>query len=304
MLRTIIENQFICGQTVHAGIDCRRKSRSPFVNTSSLRIEALQASKQSGILAFPPALRYLCKTHGAVERKTNDPGFSKTIMKALRRFISSNKTSSTGRRRFLRRLGLFGGLGLVSPAASMASPDEQPASRLAVEPFIGEISMFAGNFPPRNWAFCDGQLLQISQYQALFSILGTTYGGDGRTTFALPDLRGRVPIHSGSGAGPGLTTRGLGSTGGAEAVALGAANIPGHSHTVKASTSEGGFDSPEGRYPARPASGIPQYGDQADTALAGDAVADFGTASPHENMPPFLALNYIIALVGTFPSRN
>ncbi|MBT8399197.1 MAG: tail fiber protein [Rhodothermia bacterium] len=164
--------------------------------------------------------------------------------------------------------------------------------------------MFAGNFAPRDWAFCDGQILSIATNQALFALLGTTYGGDGRTTFALPDLRGRAPIHSGSGAGPGLTTRPLGSSGGAESVALGAANIPGHSHTVKASTSEGGFDNPEGRYPARPASGIPQYGDQTDTTMAADTVADLGTASPHENMPPFVAINYIIAIAGAFPSRN
>lgn len=164
--------------------------------------------------------------------------------------------------------------------------------------------MFAGNFPPRDWAFCDGQILDIATNQALFALLGTTYGGDGRTTFALPDLRGRAPIHAGSGAGPGLTTRQLGSTGGEETVALGASNIPGHSHPVKASTSEGDFDTPEGRYPARPASGIPQYSDQADTTMAADVVADSNTAVPHENMPPFVAINYIIALAGTFPSRN
>ena len=220
-------------------------------------------------------------------------------MKALRQLVSREKSSSSSRRSFLRRLGLFGGVGLFSTSAR-AEAKPQPAG---LQPFIGEIILFAGNFAPRDWALCDGQILQIQDNQALFSLLGTTYGGDGRTTFALPDLRGRAPIHAGTG--PGLTNRRLGSRGGFETVALTETQLPGHTHTLSASTSEGGLDTPEGGYPARPASGIPQYADQSNTTMAAGAVGSAAqTAAPHENMPPYLTLNYIIATVGVFPSRN
>jgi microcystin-dependent protein len=134
------------------------------------------------------------------------------------------------------------------------------------DPFIGEIKMFAGDFAPRGWAFCDGQLLAISQNDALFSLLGTIYGGDGRTTFGLPDLRGRVPIHEGNG--PGLSTHPLGSRGGSET----------NSHSF-----------------------LPIRGDTSATGASNSAVAD---ASPENNMQPYLAINFIIALVGIYPSRN
>ena len=162
--------------------------------------------------------------------------------------------------------------------------------------------MFAGNFAPRDWALCDGQLLPIAQNQALFSILGTTYGGDGRTTFALPDLRGRFPIHPGSG--PGLTQRRLGEKSGAETVTLTAADIPAHTHPLNASTSEGAFDSPQDAVPGRPASGIPQYAAAANTTMAASTIGTAGGNRPHDNMPPFVGINYIIALFGVFPSRN
>jgi microcystin-dependent protein len=175
------------------------------------------------------------------------------------------------------------------------------------EPFIAEIRMFAGNFPPRGWAFCQGQILSIAQNTALFSLLGTTYGGNGQTTFALPDLRGRYPMQPGQG--PGLTPRTLGEQGGTENVALIITQMPAHIHTfqgtVNASIAEGGNDSiPTGKVPA--AGGT--YNATADTTMANNMVTGnigvSGQGQPHNNMPPFTCINYIIALEGIYPSRN
>ena len=157
--------------------------------------------------------------------------------------------------------------------------------------FIGEIRMFAGNFAPREWAFCDGRLLPVSQYQALFSILGTTYGGDGRTDFALPDLRGRVPLHPGSG--PGLTERRLGDEGGAEQVTLSEAEMPGHSHGV---TSAGD---------GQTIRSLSYFGTEKEVPQQATGVTDpAGGDQPHDNMPPFQAVNFIIAIQGMYPSRS
>ncbi|MEQ9406774.1 MAG: tail fiber protein [Fuerstiella sp.] len=173
------------------------------------------------------------------------------------------------------------------------------------DPFLAEVIMFAGNFAPRSWAYCNGQLLPISQYSAVYSLLGTTYGGDGRTTFALPDLRGRVPVHSGgNSAGPGLTPRQLGSRGGQERVTLTIQEMPSHSHDLQNNTidedsnlSEGGGnvlgESPN-TFHAGPGTGV----------LGPTSTQNRGGSQSHENMPPFLALNFIIALSGVFPSRN
>jgi microcystin-dependent protein len=181
------------------------------------------------------------------------------------------------------------------------------SSLSAQEAFIGEIRMFGGNFAPRGWALCDGQLLPISQYTALFSLLGTTYGGDGRTTFALPDLRGRVPIHAGHG--PGLSDYRLGQTGGQETVTLTTQQIPAHSHTASVSqaadSSVGTSDKPENMLPARNAASTPQYGTTANVNMSGASVSVGNTGGnlPHENMQPYVTVNYIIALEGIFPSR-
>ncbi len=162
------------------------------------------------------------------------------------------------------------------------------------EAFIGEIRIFAGTFAPVGWLPCDGRPLPISQYDALFALIGTTYGGDGQTTFALPDLRGRAPVH----AGPGLLP---GATGGAEAVTLTGGNLPAHTHTAAAAT---------GATSASPAGGVWSSQSAAafgaatgSAALAGSAVSAVGGGQPHENMPPFLAVPYIIAVEGIFPSR-
>ena len=175
------------------------------------------------------------------------------------------------------------------------------------EPFIAEIKIFAGNFAPRNWAFCDGQLLPIAQNTALFSLIGTTYGGDGRSTTALPNLKGRAPMHP--GRGPGLTDRRLGEIGGTETVALTPNEMPLHSHSVQAGSAPGStFAADSNSSIARSAGGF-AYNDEAGpplSALHETALSEFGadTVSPHQNMQPYLVMNFIIALVGLYPSRS
>jgi microcystin-dependent protein len=167
------------------------------------------------------------------------------------------------------------------------------------EPFIGQITLFAGDFAPRGWAFCNGQLLPIAQNTALFSILGTTYGGNGQTTFALPDLRGRVPVHPGQG--PGLTDRQLGQNGGDEQVALQVDEIPAHAHRVNASTNARNSTSPQERVLA---TGANIYNSSPNTRMSGNMLRTTGGNQGHRNMQPWLGVNYIIALEGIFPSRN
>lgn len=170
------------------------------------------------------------------------------------------------------------------------------------EPFLGEIRMFAGNFAPRGWALCDGQLLAVSQNDALFSLFGTIYGGDGRTTFGLPDLRGRVPIHMGQG--PGLSDRRLGSKGGAENVTLVSGELPPHDHAVRVSSAVGTDDVPTDEYlGASP--NVRAFRPQPPTQpMNTDSVAAVGGSQPHNNIMPFLCINFIVALVGIYPSRT
>ncbi|MFQ5446960.1 MAG: phage tail protein [Saprospiraceae bacterium] len=161
--------------------------------------------------------------------------------------------------------------------------------------------MFAGNFAPRGWAFCDGQLLAINSNQSLFSILGTTYGGDGRTTFGLPDLRGRAPIHA--GLGPGLSDYRLGNKGGQERVTLTAAQMPSHSHSLQAHSGYGDTANPNGTVSAKTTS--PAYKSTPPNATMNTAaVAQSGGGQAHENRQPYIAIHYIIALQGVYPSRN
>jgi len=171
------------------------------------------------------------------------------------------------------------------------------------EPFIAEIRIFAGNFAPRGWAFCNGQLLPVSQNTALFSLIGTTYGGDGRTTTALPNLQGRAPMHP--GRGPGLTARRLGERGGVETVTLTEAQMPNHTHTMRADPFPASFQIPAAdRTLARSNNGN-AYGSASSLVPMGDRVLESaGGSQPHDNMQPFLAIDYIIALVGLYPSRS
>lgn len=180
------------------------------------------------------------------------------------------------------------------------------------QPFIGEITMFGGNFAPRNYAFCDGALLSISQNTALFSILGTTYGGDGRTTFGLPDLRSRIPLHAGNG--PGLSSRRLGEKSGAETTTLTINQMPSHTHApadeeLKATAMAANTNNPTGAALAA----VMTYSNLAVDTLNADmqagsvehpAPGDTGGGQAYGNMAPYQAINFIIALQGVFPSRN
>ncbi|MEZ4884954.1 MAG: tail fiber protein [Chitinophagales bacterium] len=170
------------------------------------------------------------------------------------------------------------------------------------EPFVGEIRMFAGNFAPRGWAFADGQLLAVSQNDALFSLYGTIYGGDGRTTFALPDLRGRIPLHAGHG--PGLSERRLGSKGGSENVTLTVNQLPSHNHGVAAAGVDGDKNIPTGNYLAGSGARDTEYDSSQDAGMSAAAVASTGGSQSHTNLMPALCVNYIVALVGIYPSRN
>ncbi|MEM7357659.1 MAG: tail fiber protein [Pseudomonadota bacterium] len=169
------------------------------------------------------------------------------------------------------------------------------------EPFVGEVRMFAGNFAPRGWAFCDGQLLAVSQNDALFSLLGTIYGGEGRTTFGLPDLRGRIPIHAGSG--PGLSPRRLGAKAGAENVTLTLNQLPSHTHgPVKGNTAAASDQIPTGELNAT--SSVDIYTSSGNTNMSTQAVTSVGGSRSHSNLQPFLCIHFIIALVGIYPSRQ
>ena len=187
---------------------------------------------------------------------------------------------------------------LVISAIAAASAVMAPA-RASAQCTLGTVEMFAGNFEPRDWYFCDGRLLPIAQNTALFSILGTTYGGDGRTTFALPDLRGRFPLAPGQG--PGLSYRNLGEVAGVESVTLLSSEMPAHSHQLGAVDAAGTTSSPAG---AVQAAGRNFYATGApDASLAAATISAAGGSQPHTNMPPYLGINYIICVQGIFPSR-
>ena len=172
-----------------------------------------------------------------------------------------------------------------------------------MEPFIGQIVLFGGNFAPRGWATCDGQLLAIASHSALFSILGTTYGGDGRTTFGLPDLRGRSAIHAGHG--PGLSQRNLGQRVGEESVTLTTGQMPAHQHNVACQAGQGTLGTPAGNFMAGDRSGADDvYSAASDATMNAQVIASSGGNAAHDNMQPSLAVNYIIALDGVFPSRS
>lgn len=170
------------------------------------------------------------------------------------------------------------------------------------EPYVGEIRMFAGNFAPRGWAFCDGQLLAVSQNDALFSLLGTIYGGDGRTTFGLPDLRGRLPIHAGTG--PGLSPRREGAKGGEEEVTVTVNQMPSHTHEFQATQSAANDTRPVGRTAAQVAAADVWSTRSQDVNMASESISQIGGSQSHTNLMPFLCVNFIIALFGIYPSRQ
>ncbi len=171
------------------------------------------------------------------------------------------------------------------------------------EPFLAQIQIFGFNFAPQGWALCAGQIMAISQNTALFSLLGTTYGGDGKTNFALPNLKGRVPIHSGQG--PGLTLRDLGEQAGEEFVTLLTSEIPAHNHSATCNPAVGTSYDPAGNVWCHDAGETNEYssGNPAGQ-MSPNALTPSGGGQPHNNMQPYLVLNYCIALVGIFPARN
>lgn len=178
------------------------------------------------------------------------------------------------------------------------------------EPFLGEIKMVGFSFNPRGWAYCDGALLPVSQNSALFSLFGTIYGGDGRTTFALPDLRGRVPVHQGQG--PGLSNRTIGGRSGEENVTLNLNQMPSHTHTLvqpslPTTTAVGNQTSPDGHRLATANDGESNYSDDKATGSMGlnpGSISNNGGSQSHNNMPPFLTINFVVALQGIYPSRS
>lgn len=164
------------------------------------------------------------------------------------------------------------------------------------QPYVGEIRMFAGNFAPAGWMFCEGQLLPISENETLFQLIGTTYGGDGESTFALPDLRGRIPIHQGNGFI-------LAETGGVEEVTLTVSQIPAHSHPMLASTNIAQDTNPNSKVPGQTSSGALLYiQDTTDSNMSPQAVSSVGGSQPHTNFQPYLCVDFIISLFGIFPS--
>ncbi len=168
--------------------------------------------------------------------------------------------------------------------------------------YIGQIMAFGGNFAPQGWAFCDGSLLPISQYDALFSLIGTTFGGDGQTTFALPDLRGRAPLHQGQG--PGLSNYVLGQSGGAQEVTLTVGQLPSHSHPAMGNSGAGTSASPSGAVWAGSPVAIYGAGAAANVAMSATAISSSGGGQPHDNMLPFVTLSFCIALEGIYPSQG
>jgi microcystin-dependent protein len=167
------------------------------------------------------------------------------------------------------------------------------------QPYVGEIRMFAGNFAPAGWMFCEGQLLPISEYETLFNLIGTTYGGDGQSTFALPDLRGRIPLHFGNG----FT---LAETGGVETVTLTASQIPAHSHPYLGTTDVGSQISPANTVVAQLAAGAGDlyFAAAPTSALSPNAIGSVGGSQPHNNFQPYLCVEFIISLFGIFPTQT
>ncbi len=172
------------------------------------------------------------------------------------------------------------------------------------DPYMGEIKIFAGNYAPHNWAFCDGQLLAIASYQALYSLLSTFYGGDGRNTFALPDLRGRLPMHFGDG--PGLLPRPIGQRSGQERVTVTEQQMPPHNHIMQATLNDAMSETPIGNLPAQAISPFYSNGSDATafTSLPDDVVSNTGGSESHYNMMPYLCLNFIICVTGPYPPRS
>jgi microcystin-dependent protein len=169
------------------------------------------------------------------------------------------------------------------------------------QPYVGEIRMFAGNFAPAGWAFCDGSSMSIAENETLFQLIGTTYGGDGQTTFNLPDLRGRLPVHQGTSAGRTFI---LGEAGGVESVTLSTTQLPIHSHAFVGTTNPGGTTNPPTNVVGQNSGNNIYIEDTTTVALAPQSLLPAGGSQPHDNLQPFLCISFIISLFGIFPSQT
>jgi len=206
------------------------------------------------------------------------------------------------RKKFIKTLAAGLSLSwLFTDHSQAADVDGEPISSMVTEPYIGTIALFAFNFSPSGWVRCDGRLLSTSEYDALFSLLGTFYGGDGRTTFGVPDLRGRVPI--GEGRMPGGNNYMLSIPGGTETNTLNEAQLPSHKHNLNVSANNGTSHMPTGNLPAINRDGILHYGTTANNSMASEAISSTGNGQPVNNMQPYLPLNYCIAVTGLYPPR-
>lgn len=199
---------------------------------------------------------------------------------------------------------MLGGAGKLLAQVGKKSVDSNGNQKKVMDndPFVGQIEMVGFNFAPVGWALCDGSLIAISTNEALFSLLGTTFGGNGINTFGLPDLRGRFPL--GMGQGNGLTDRPIGEESGEENHTLISSEMPIHTHQVEASTSNGTSSTPSGNYPAVNNEGIQHYATTANGTMSASMLTSAGSSQSHNNMPPFLAVNFIIATSGIFPARS
>jgi microcystin-dependent protein len=202
------------------------------------------------------------------------------------------------RRRFLSSL-----VATLGGAALLGRARPAPAATQGGNAYIGEIMLWAGNFAPLGWFFCDGSLLPIAEpYDVLFTLIGTMYGGDGFSTFAVPDLRGRIPIHQ--GFGPGLTPRTIGETGGTETVTLLTTQLPAHTHAAACMSAAGTSDLPTGQLPARDGAGGFSWGATAPVAMAPGHIGLAGSSTAHENRMPYLPLNFCINWSGIYPAQS
>lgn len=216
------------------------------------------------------------------------------------------KNNARSRRGFIQDLTKWiGGTALLAAAANILTSNKIKADTKSINggtPFVGEIMKFGGNFAPRGWTLCDGQLLSVSSNDALFSLLGTIYGGDGRTTFGLPDLRGRVPVHPGSG--PGLATIRVGEKNGAHEVTLITNQIPSHSHALNVNAGGGNSANPAGNFISANSEGIKHHSGSSSSTADAASISNFvGGGQSHTNIQPYLAIHYCIALFGVYPSR-
>ena len=207
----------------------------------------------------------------------------------------NEKPALLPRRGFLARMAAA-----VTGGAWLAGAQARPAeAAIQDQAYIGEVRLFAGSVPPSGWMFCEGQLLNPNDETAyaLFSLIGTTYGGDGQNTFALPDLRSRVPVHQGNGVL-------LGEAGGVETTTLTLAQVPSHAHPLAASAAPGSSPDPIGRIPARNAAGVPAFAAAANTDLSPTALQSAGGSQAHPNMQPYLGIHFMIAIEGIYPSPS